>query len=63
MVDLIAWHSCGNDILVHIRSSDVLAVTGKQCEVFLTPIMLSRLPSKMRVEWARDSYGHENDLL
>lgn len=51
-----------DDILVHIHSLEALGVTGKQCEVLLTPIILSRLPSEMRLEWARDGDGHENDL-
>ncbi|KAK3892841.1 hypothetical protein Pcinc_003312 [Petrolisthes cinctipes] len=51
-----------DDILVHIRSLEALGVTGKQCEVFLTPIILSRLPNEMRLEWARDDDGHESDL-
>ena len=51
-----------DDILVHIRSLETLGVTGKQCEVFLTPIILSCLPSELRLEWARDGDGHESDL-
>ncbi|XP_064093856.1 uncharacterized protein LOC135206369 [Macrobrachium nipponense] len=38
-----------DDILIHICSLEVLGVTGKQCEVFLTPIILSRLPSELRL--------------
>ncbi|XP_014673255.1 PREDICTED: uncharacterized protein LOC106813592 [Priapulus caudatus] len=30
--------------------------------MFLTPIILSRLPSGLRMEWARDGEGHESDL-
>ena len=48
--------------MTHIRSLEALGVSGKQCEVFLTPIILSRLPSEMRLEWARQSAGHESDL-
>ncbi|XP_068232198.1 uncharacterized protein [Palaemon carinicauda] len=51
-----------DDILIHIRSLEALGITGKQCEVFLTPIILSRLPSELRLEWARDGDGHESDL-
>ncbi|XP_068215832.1 uncharacterized protein [Palaemon carinicauda] len=50
------------DILIHICSLEALGITGKQCEVFLTPIILSRLPSELRLEWARDGDGHESDL-
>ena len=49
-------------ILIHIRSLEALGVTGKQCEVFLTPVILFRLPSELRLEWARDGDGHESDL-
>jgi len=51
-----------DEILIHIRSLEALGITGKQCEVFLTPIILSRLPSELRLEWARDGDGHESDL-
>lgn len=51
-----------DEILTHIRSLEALGVSGKQCEVFLTPIILSRLPNELRLEWARDGDGHESDL-
>ncbi|XP_042890905.1 uncharacterized protein LOC122265587 [Penaeus japonicus] len=51
-----------DEILTHVRSLEALGVTGKQCEVFLTPIILSRLPHDLRLEWARDGDGHESDL-
>ena len=50
------------EILIHIRSLEARGVTGKQCEVFLTPIVLSRLPNEMQLEWARDGDGHESDF-
>ncbi|XP_068227700.1 uncharacterized protein [Palaemon carinicauda] len=51
-----------NDILIHICSLEALGITRKQCEVFLTHIILSCLPSELRLEWARDGDGHESDL-
>ncbi|XP_068212673.1 uncharacterized protein [Palaemon carinicauda] len=51
-----------DDILIHIHSLEALGIAGKQCEVFLTPIILSRLPSELWLEWARDGDGHESDL-
>ncbi|XP_042871087.1 uncharacterized protein LOC122252606 [Penaeus japonicus] len=51
-----------DEILTHVRSLEALGVTGKQCEVFLTPIILSRLPHDLLLEWARDGDGHESDL-
>ena len=32
-----------------LRSLELLGVTGKQCEVFLTPIILSPLPNELRL--------------
>ena len=51
-----------DELLTHIRSLEALGVSGKQCEVFLTPIILARLPSELRLEWARKGAGHESDL-
>lgn len=54
--------SMRDEILTHIRSLEALNVSGKQCETFLTPIILSRLPSEIRMEWARRGAGRESDL-
>ena len=51
-----------DDLLTHIRSLEVLGVAGKECQVFLTPIILTRLPSALRLEWSRDGSGKESDL-
>ena len=37
-----------NELLTHIRSQDALGVFGKQCEIFLTPIILSCFSSEIR---------------
>ena len=54
--------SMRDEFLTHIRSLEALKVSGKQCETFLTPIILSRLPSEIRIEWARKGAGKESDL-
>lgn len=54
--------SMRDEFLTHIRSLEALGVSGKQCETFLTPIILSRLPSEIRLEWARKGAGRESDL-
>ncbi|XP_050706794.1 uncharacterized protein LOC126992176 [Eriocheir sinensis] len=54
--------SLRDEILTHIRSLEALGVSGKQCKIFLTPIILSRLPNEIRLEWARKGAGHESDL-
>ena len=51
-----------DELLMHIRSLEALGVSGKQWEVFLTLIIHSRLPSEIRLEWARQGAGHESDL-
>ncbi|XP_042874774.1 uncharacterized protein LOC122254950 [Penaeus japonicus] len=50
-----------DEILTHVRSLEALGVTGKAIEA-PTPIILSRLPHDLRLEWARDGDGHESDL-
>ena len=51
-----------DDLLSNIRSLEALGISGEKCEVFLTPIILSRLPNDLRLEWAREGAGHEGDL-
>ena len=51
-----------NDLLKHMRSLEALGITGSQYGVILTPVVLSRLPSDLRMEWALDSVKRENDL-
>ena len=45
-----------------MRSLEALGITGSQYGVILTPVVLSRLPSDLRMEWARDSVKRESDL-
>ena len=49
-------------LLVQVRSLEALGVTGEQYGVFLTTSILSRLPSEVRLEWARTSVVKEGDL-
>ena len=37
-------------------------MTGDQYDVILTPLILSRLPQDVRLEWAREGEGREIDL-
>ena len=37
-------------------------ITGDTYGVILTPLILSRLPPDVRLEWARNGAGHESDL-
>lgn len=46
----------------HTRSLEAQGITGKQCEVLLTPMIVSRLPTSLRLIWSRDCSGHESDL-
>ena len=46
----------------HVRSLEVLGISGSQYGVVLTPLILSRLPPDMRLEWAREGEQHEGDL-
>ena len=38
-----------DEVIKHTRSLDALGVTGKQCEVLLSPIIVSRLPPELRL--------------
>ena len=51
-----------DQILVHVRSLDALDIKGATYGVFLTPLILSRLPTDVRMEWAREGGGKESDL-
>ena len=49
-------------LLGHIRSLEVLGVTGEMYGVILTPLIISSLPKDIRLEWAREGEGKEGDL-
>ena len=44
------------------RSLQGLDITGEQYGVFLNPIILSKLPNVIRLEWARHCEKKESDL-
>ena len=49
-------------LLSHIRSLEGLGIERDTYGIFLTPIILSRLPHDMRMEWVREGEGRESDL-
>ena len=51
-----------DSIVSHVRNLEALEVPSSDCEVFLTPIVLSRLPAELRLEWSREGDGRERDL-
>lgn len=48
-------------ILADVRSLETLEIKGEQYGVFLTPIILAKLPEQMRMSWARQSKEKESD--
>lgn len=51
-----------DQLLCHVRSLEGLGINGDKYGVVLTPVILSRLPQDIRLEWSRESSGHEDDL-
>ena len=49
-------------LITHIRCLDSLGIDGSKYGVILTPLILSRLPSEVRLEWARGAENKESDL-
>lgn len=60
--DLSKLKSIQDQVLVHVRSLEALDIDGNTYGMFLTPLVLSRLPSGVRMEWAREGKGKEGDL-
>ncbi|GFO23704.1 reverse transcriptase [Plakobranchus ocellatus] len=46
----------------HVGCLESLGVSGDTYGVILTPLILSRLPQEIRMEWAREGEGRESDL-
>ena len=46
----------------HVRCLESLGVSGDTYGVILNPLILSRLPQEIRMEWARGGEGRESDL-
>ncbi|KAK3868799.1 hypothetical protein Pcinc_025837 [Petrolisthes cinctipes] len=51
-----------DQLLRHVRSLEGLGINGDQYGVVLTPVILSRLPPDIRLEWSRESSGHEVEV-
>ena len=51
-----------DSLQTHVRSLEALGISGEQYGVVLTPLILSRLPPELRMEWARDGSQREGDL-
>lgn len=51
-----------DEVQCHIRALQALGRSGEDYGVFLTPIILSKLPGDIRLEWARSGEGHESDI-
>ena len=51
-----------DNLQAQIRSLQTLGVTAEGYGMILTPIVLSRIPEEIRMEWARDGEGHESDI-
>ena len=51
-----------DDLLTHTRSLESLGIDGDKYGVILTPLILSRLPQDIRLEWSREGKGKESDL-
>ena len=49
-------------LLSHVRSLESLGIKGDTYGMFLTPVVLSRLPQDIRLEWAREGEGNEANL-
>lgn len=51
-----------DSLRAHLRALEALDVKGEKYGIILNPIILSRLPETVRLEWARDGAGHEGDV-
>lgn len=50
-----------DEVVKYTRILEALEITGKQCEVLLTPMIVSRLPTELRLMWSRDCSRHKSD--
>ena len=51
-----------DELNAHVRSLESLSVEGKQYGVVLVPVILSRFPHDIRMEWSREGVDHESDV-
>ncbi|RUS87866.1 hypothetical protein EGW08_004399 [Elysia chlorotica] len=55
------WH-LHDSLQSHVCSLETLGVSGDTYGVILTPLVLSRIPQDMRLEWEQKSEGRESDF-
>ena len=51
-----------DNVQSHIRALEALEVKGDKLGIVLTPMLLSSVPSELRLEWSREGEGKESDL-
>ena len=51
-----------DNVVANVRSLETLGITEQQLEVILTPVLITKLPEDVRVEWSRVSEDREMDL-
>ena len=59
---VFALWKLNDDLQAHTRSLATLGIDGDKYGVILTPLILSRVPLELRLEWSRDGKGHKSDL-
>ena len=57
----VLW-KLNDDLQAHTRSLDAPGNDGDKYGGILTPLILSRLPQDIRLEWSMEGKGHESDL-
>lgn len=60
--NLASLRTLCDTLMGHTRALENLGVDGTQYGVILTPLVLSKLPPEVRLEWARGSEEKESDL-
>ncbi|KAG1682986.1 hypothetical protein GQR58_010380 [Nymphon striatum] len=61
-VSVAQLHKLHDEITSRVRSLHSLDISSDQYGIILTPVVLSCLPTDIRMEWARDGEGRESDL-
>ena len=51
-----------DDLQAHTRNLATLGIDGDKYGFILTPLILSRVPQELRLEWSSDGKGHESDI-
>ena len=58
----VLW-KLNDDLQPHTRLLAALGIDGDEDDVILTPVILSRLPQDIRLEWSTEGKGHESHLI